>query len=82
MSKTKVKKNVSHHPFYYVKKRLLANKTAMFGLSVIVILTVIALLGYLIMPDSTPNANDGDITIAKKPPIFTVKMLKIKKDID
>lgn len=54
----------------------------MFGLSVIVILTVIALLGYLIMPDSTPNANDGDITIAKKPPIFTVKMLKIKKDID
>ncbi|GAB4335372.1 MAG: hypothetical protein OHK0038_13000 [Flammeovirgaceae bacterium] len=54
----------------------------MFGLTIIILLTIIAIFGYLIMPDSTPNANDGDITIAKKPPIFSVKMLKMKKDLD
>jgi len=67
-------------PFYYVKKRLFRNKPAVFGLVVIILAHIIAALGYLIMPDSTPNANDGDVQIQKKPMFFSVLVLKIRKN--
>ncbi|MFL5729372.1 MAG: hypothetical protein ACJ75J_07780 [Cytophagaceae bacterium] len=53
------KKKKTKGPGYYVKKRLQGNKPAMIGLSFIVIAHLIAFLGYLIMPDQTPNANDS-----------------------
>ena len=52
-------------PNYYVRKRLQHNAPAMFGLVVIIISIVIATLGYLIMPDSTPFANDGALQLKK-----------------
>lgn len=61
-------------------KRLKKNKLAMFGLFVIVVFTLISILGYLIMPDATPNANDMKAELQLKGPGFTVKMLKIRKD--
>lgn len=67
-------------PYYYVKKRLFANVPAVFGMVVIGISVVIALLGYSIMPDNTPNANDRVDQIKQQPPGFRVQMLKIKKD--
>lgn len=67
-------------PNYYVKKRLFSNKPAMFGLIIILLSSVIALSGYLIMPDSTPDANDGAIQIQKQEPGFTVKLLKLRKN--
>lgn len=67
-------------PNYYVRKRLLNNKPAMFGLIIILFSSVIALLGYIIMPDSTPDANGGAIQIQKREPGFTVKLLKIRKN--
>ncbi|MCS7005289.1 MAG: ABC transporter permease [Cytophagales bacterium] len=67
-------------PFYYVKKRLFRNKPAVFGLIIIIIAHIIAALGYLIMPDSTPNANDGDVQIQKKPMFYSVMILKIRKN--
>jgi len=69
-------------PSYYVRKRLFANKPAVFGLSVIIIANIIALLGYLIMPDSTHNANDGAVEIQKKLPMFQVTLLKTRKDFE
>jgi len=71
---------VSKSPFYYVKKRLLNNKPAMAGLILIIISIVLALLGYLIMPDNTPNANDSAPQIKKRPPIFRVKLLKERRN--
>ena len=59
---------------------MLNNKPAVGGLIVIIISTVVALLGYLIMPDPTPNANDGAIQLQKKSPGFTVQLLKIRKN--
>jgi len=71
---------ISKSPFYYVKKRLLSNKPAMAGLVLIIISIVLALLGYLIMPDNTPNANDSAPQIKKRPPIFRVKLLKERRN--
>lgn len=69
-------------PTYYIKKRLFANKPAIFGLSVIFFSCLMAILGYLVMPDSTPGANDGAIQIQKKPPIFSTYLLKQKRNIE
>jgi peptide/nickel transport system permease protein len=61
-------------------RRLMRNKPALFGLGIIVLAVLIAILGYTISPDSTPNANEQSLTIALKDPGFSVKMLKMKKN--
>lgn len=63
-------------PNYYIRKRLFKNKPAIFGLVVITMAHIIAILGYLIMPDETPNANDGSAIVKKLKPGSTVLMLK------
>lgn len=63
-----------------VRKRLLKNKLSMIGLAFISILFLVATLGYLIVPDSTPFANDQILSIAAKPPLFNVKMALIRKN--
>lgn len=63
-------------------RRLLRNKPALFGLAVIAISILVAILGYVIAPDATPNANDQMATVALKNPGFKVKMLKIRKNRD
>ena len=69
-------------PSYYIRKRLLQNKPAMFGMTIIITAHVIALLGYLIMPDQTPDAKDGDFPIRKQPPVFSCQVLKMRKNMD
>jgi ABC-type dipeptide/oligopeptide/nickel transport system permease subunit len=71
-------KNIIRTPSYYVRKRLQKNKPAMFGLIIIIFAHVVALLGYLIMPDDTPYANDGSAIIKKKPMGFEAQILKIR----
>ncbi|MBL7883132.1 MAG: ABC transporter permease [Bacteroidia bacterium] len=70
----------SHSLTYHAWQRLKKNKLSMFGLVVIVICMVIAVLGYLITPDSTPNANDQLLELSKKPPGFEVQMLLRRKN--
>jgi len=41
---------------------------------------VIALLGYLVSPDSTPNANDQMPDVALKNPGFSIQVLKVRKN--
>ncbi|MFN6945580.1 MAG: ABC transporter permease [Cytophagaceae bacterium] len=74
MVETKIKS-----PSYYVKKRLWKNKPAVFGLIIIALAHLMAILGYLIMPDQTPNANDGSALIKKKPMGFEVDLIKTIK---
>jgi ABC-type dipeptide/oligopeptide/nickel transport system permease subunit len=69
-------------PSYYIKKRFLANKPAIFGLILILFSCLITFLGYSIMPDSSKNANDGAVEIKKKPPFFKVTLLKVRKKFD
>jgi peptide/nickel transport system permease protein len=74
-------KEIHKSPSYYVKKRLLNNKPALVGLIIILIAHAIAILGYLIMPDSTPSANDSAVQIQKQPPGFKVWVLKVRKNM-
>ncbi len=61
-------------------QRLFKNKPAIFGMVLIAIAVLIAILGYAITPDSTPNANDQVNEINLKPPGFQVQMLKVRKN--
>ncbi len=61
-------------------RRLMKNKPALCGLALIILSVLVAILGYVIAPDSTPNANDQLATIALKNPMFGVKILKLKKN--
>ncbi|MFL5766064.1 MAG: ABC transporter permease [Bacteroidia bacterium] len=70
----------SHSLSYYAWQRLKKNKLAMFGLVVIFLCMMMALLGYSITPDSTPDANDQLLELSKKPPGFEVKMLQTRKN--
>ena len=54
----------------------------MFGLYFIVFSCLVGILGYLIMPDSTPSANDGAIQIQKKLPGFEASFLLLRKDYE
>ncbi len=60
--------------------RLKKNKLAMFGIIVIGLCMVVAILGYSITPDSTPDANDQLLELSKKPPGFKVQMLLKRKN--
>mgnify|MGYP000131120172 CR=1 FL=1 len=74
-------KEIIRTPAYYIRKRLFGNWPAMFGLAIIVLAVLAATLGYLIMPDSTPNANDGAIQIQKQIPGYTTFILKKRRNV-
>ena len=61
-------------------KRFRRNKLSMSGLVVIAIAVFIFIAGYLITPDSTPDSNDQKPELQIKPPGFSVRMLKIRKN--
>ena len=50
------------------------------ALGVLFVTLAVALLGALIRPDKTQDANDQLISIAKLPPLADVKMLKVRKN--
>src|ERR1051326_4131721 len=60
--------------------RLKKNNSAIFGMGIISISIVIASLGYLITPDSTPNGNLQFPELNIKKPGFKMKFLKVRKN--
>jgi peptide/nickel transport system permease protein len=60
-------------------QRLKKNKPALFGLGLIALSIVVAILGYGIAPDDTPDTNNQLTTIALKSPGFKVKVLNLPK---
>ena len=69
-------------PSQEVFGRLYRNKPAMFGLMVIVVAHLIAVLGYSVMPDRTPNATRGHLELKKSPPLTTATWIKFRKPFD
>ena len=67
-------------PSSQIRKRLLKHKPAMFGLFVILFAVFVAIAGHTIMPDKTPNANDGAVQISKELPVFETTLLKMSGD--
>lgn len=71
---------VNHSPFRRVVNKLWKNKLAMFGGFLIVLTLLVAILGYLIMPDKSPNANEMHLEISTLPPLSKVEFVKKKKE--
>lgn len=61
-------------------RKLLKNRMAMGSVIFIVLLAFVAVLGYLITPDSTPFANQQYLELTTKKPGFTVTMLRVCKN--
>jgi peptide/nickel transport system permease protein len=57
-------------------KKIAKNRIGLAGFIFITLLIVVSLLGYLITPDSTPQANDIHLEIALQPPGFKVQMIQ------
>lgn len=76
--KSAANKNLS--PNQRAWQRFLRNKPAVFGLIVIGLSSFIAVLGYLITTDSTPNANDQLVEVQLKSPGFQQQMLTVRKN--
>lgn len=72
---------MSESPGKKAFKRLLRNKSAVFGMVVIILSVILAILGYAITPDSTPLANDQVLEISNKEPGFTITMLHKRKNV-
>ena len=58
-------------------KRFRKNKTALFGLAVILMTSLIAVFGYFLAPDSSPNADLLTVEIQAKKPGYTQQFLKV-----
>ncbi|QCK16205.1 ABC transporter permease [Mangrovivirga cuniculi] len=72
--------NSHHSPYYYAYLNLKSNGLAMFGVVIIIVAVLITVLGYLIIPDNTPQTNQGSPQIKKQLPFFTVDILHIHKN--
>ena len=77
---TENNKKFSRTLSYQAWQRIKKNKLAMGGLIVILIASLVATLGSIIRPDSTPMANEMSLQLTTKPPGFKVQMLKIKNN--
>ncbi|MFN5183404.1 MAG: ABC transporter permease [Bacteroidota bacterium] len=71
-----MKKNDSLSPRKLAWIRLKKNRLSLFGLYVIVFFVIVSILGYLIMPDRSPNANNVQPELSLKEPGFEVMMIK------
>ena len=61
-------------------QRLKRNKLSVFGMFIIFMAAMIAILGPLARPDNTPKANDQTLELTTKKPGFTIDLLRIKKN--
>ncbi len=59
-------------------KKLLKNKLALFGIIIIIFFSLIAVLGALVRPDQTPDANNQILEVSRKKPGFEVSILKVE----
>ncbi|HNS16635.1 MAG TPA: ABC transporter permease [Bacteroidales bacterium] len=62
-------------------RRLLRDPLAIASLSMIGMAILVAMLGYLLTPDSTPFSNEQHLELATQKPGFKVRMLKVKKNM-
>ena len=64
-------------PGYYVRQRLWANRPAVAGLVFIGLCALVALLGYWVLPDNSPDANNGLVQLQKQAPGFVATIRQV-----
>lgn len=62
-------------------QRLKRNRLAMFGIFIIVLVALMSILGYLITPDSSPDAATHIEEISIRKPGFQCKLIKLRKNV-
>ncbi len=62
--------------------RFKRNKPALFGMGWIIFTVIIAILGYKIAPDGTPDCDNQMIRIKLQPPGFSTDIIQIEKGLD
>ena len=77
----KKKKDKNLSPGKIIWRKFRSNFTAVTALTWIIASAVIAVLGYLITPDSTPFANDQNLELSAKRPGSEVQFIKVRKNI-
>ena len=73
---------ISHAPSWFIWKRFCKNKPAVAGLIFIALTVIIAILGYLVMPDASPDANEMCLPLSMRKPGYSVSMILIQKNQD
>lgn len=76
MSRKDDYQSLTYHAWKHFKK----SRIAFIALWFLGFYLLIAILGYSITPDSTPDANGQILELSKKPPGFIVKMLLLRKN--
>src|ERR1700756_3929770 len=61
-------------------KRFAKKRSGVFGPAVIILAIFVAVFGYLIAPDATPNADMQTVEIQAKKPGYTQEFLRIPDD--
>jgi peptide/nickel transport system permease protein len=61
-------------------RRLKRNKSAMFGLAIIILSVLLSLLGYVISPDNSPSGNEQILQLETHPPGFKIDILKKQRE--
>jgi peptide/nickel transport system permease protein len=61
--------------------RFLQNHLAVAGLIFIILILLLAIFGYLIVPDPSPYSNQQHLEIAAKKPGFSVTILKVRRNL-
>jgi len=67
-------------PSQLIWRKFKRNRLAYFGLVVILLFFLIAFLGPLIRPDSSPKANDQFLELARKPPGFECTFIRMTNE--
>jgi oligopeptide transport system permease protein len=70
----------THSPAWRTWKRFRQNKLALAGVIIVAIMMLMGLLGYIIMPDKTPMANDMMLQLSIKKPGSAFTILKLYKN--
>jgi ABC-type dipeptide/oligopeptide/nickel transport system permease subunit len=73
-------KHYSKSLSYFAWQRLKRDKLSVAGMIVIALSIVVSVLGYLIVPDSTPDSNTQILQLGLKPPGFSIQMLMVRKN--
>jgi len=81
LSMNKEKKNTQSKSLSKIAwQRLKKNNLSIFGLVLISIAILVAVLGPNIRPDNSPKANDQTLELTTKKPGFSINILKVKKN--
>ncbi len=75
-----IRQTKTYSPGRIIWKRFKSNKLALSGFIILIIFIIAGLMGYLITPDKSPQANEQHVELATQKPGFKVNLLMLRKN--